>query len=164
MGEMRLPMKPHDFPSRVASGLYILHSGSTKLRRDEELAKHVQGMASSAYPSVEDVDPVVFTRALGAAECALGAALVTPLVSSRTAGVGLGAYSAGLLGLYVRLPGMRVHGSLRPSPDGAALAKDVWLMGIALSLMMERRHRAGRRPTGRRPTGRRRAQSGRLAA
>ena len=142
---MRMAMKPHEFPARLATGLYILHAGLGKLRPDDETAKNIHGTASSAYPAVEDVDPVVFTRALGAAECALGATLIAPTVSSRLAGLGLGAFSAGLLGLYLRLPGMHVHGSIRPTTDGMALAKDAWMLGIALSMVTERRGRKGDR-------------------
>ncbi len=42
-----------------------------------------------------------------------------------------------LLGLYLRTPGMREEGSLRPSAQGLAVAKDVWLLGIGLGLVIE---------------------------
>ena len=66
---------------------------------------------------------------------ALGAALLTPIVPAALAGAGLTAFSAGLLGLYLKIPGMHREGSLRPTEDGIAIAKDSWLLGIGLSLM-----------------------------
>ena len=88
---------------------------------------------------LEQFEPEAFTKVLGAAEVALGTALILPIVPSRLAGLGLGAFSAGLLGLYLRTPGLRQEGSLRPSPDGTAIAKDVWMAGIALSLIIDSR-------------------------
>jgi hypothetical protein len=45
--------------------------------------------------------------------------------------------STGLLGLYLRTPGMRQEGSIRPTEQGLVLAKDVWLLGIGASLLVE---------------------------
>ena len=53
------------------------------------------------------------------------------------AGLGLAGFSAGLLGLYLRIPGMRQNGSLRPTPQGTPLAKDAWLLGIGLSFVLD---------------------------
>jgi hypothetical protein len=125
-------------PIRVAAGAFILNSGLNKLRADdEELHKGVHGMASTAYPQVSDVDPRTFVRAQGAAETALGAALLAPMVGPATAGAGLAAFSTGLLGLYARIPGMTVDG-VRPSQQGMALAKDSWLLAMGLALMLDR--------------------------
>jgi hypothetical protein len=38
---------------------------------------------------------------------------------------------------------MRQPGSLRPAPDGIGLAKDVWLLGAGLTLLLDRRRVAG---------------------
>jgi hypothetical protein len=53
------------------------------------------------------------------------------------AGAGLTAFSAGLLGLYLRTPGMREEGSLRPTQQGLPIAKDVWMLGSGLSLVVD---------------------------
>jgi hypothetical protein len=53
------------------------------------------------------------------------------------AGAGLTAFSGGLLGLYARTPGMRKEGTPLPSPEGIALAKDVWMAGIGLGLVLD---------------------------
>jgi hypothetical protein len=47
------------------------------------------------------------------------------------------AFAGGLLGLYARTPGMRKEGSIFPSRDGTALAKDVWMAGIGLGLVID---------------------------
>jgi hypothetical protein len=53
------------------------------------------------------------------------------------AGAALTTFAAGLLGLYLRTPGMRQEGSLRPTQDGTALAKDVWMLGIGLGFIVD---------------------------
>jgi hypothetical protein len=52
------------------------------------------------------------------------------------AGAALGGFSVGLLGLYAKTPGMHPSGSLRPTDDGIPLAKNVWLLGVASSLVL----------------------------
>ncbi len=39
--------------------------------------------------------------------------------------------------MYLKTPGMRREGSVRPSQQGTALAKDVWLLGIGLTLVAD---------------------------
>jgi len=125
-----------NLPVRVAAGAFILNSGLTKLQADKETAERVHETASAAYPQFASVPPARFTKALASAEVALGAALLLPpVVGDAAAGLGLTAFAGGLLGLYVNIPGMRQEGSLRPSQGGIALAKDVWLAGIGLTLL-----------------------------
>ncbi|MCU1666329.1 MAG: rane protein [Pseudonocardia sp.] len=124
-------------PMRLTAGAYILNSGLQKWSADEQTAGALHGMASNAYPMLKQVDPPRFLRGLAAAEIGLGAALVLPAVPALLAGAGLTAFSAGLLGLYVRTPGMREEGSLRPSQQGTPLAKDVWLLGIGVGLVVD---------------------------
>jgi hypothetical protein len=68
---------------------------------------------------------------------AVGAAVFLPFVPSVVAGTALTAFSGGLLGLYLRTPGMHEEGSLRPTQQGIPLAKDVWLAGIGASLILD---------------------------
>ena len=70
-------------------------------------------------------------------EITLGAALLLPVVPAAVAGAGLAAFSGGLLGLYARTPGMRKQGSLFPTQQGIPLAKDAWMMGIGLGLVID---------------------------
>ena len=74
---------------------------------------------------------------LAVSEIALGTALLVPVVPAALAGTGLTAFSSGLLGLYVRTPGMRKQGSPFPTQQGITLAKDVWLVGIGLGLVFD---------------------------
>jgi uncharacterized membrane protein YkgB len=78
-----------------------------------------------------------FAKLLAAAEITLGSALLLPFVPSIAAGAALAAFSGGLLGMYAKTPGMRKPGTPFPSDQGTALAKDVWMMGIALGLIVD---------------------------
>lgn len=125
-------------PVRLATGAFILNSGINKWKAgDEEVHKHIHSMASTAYPQLEAVDAKMFTKSLAGAEMALGAALLTPFVSPALAGAALTAFSGGLVGLYLRTPGMHEEGSIRPSQNGTALAKDVWMLGIGTALVID---------------------------
>jgi hypothetical protein len=136
--EVTVRLKLSHAPVRLATGLFILNSGLTKLRiDDEETQKHIHGMAADAYPQFQSIQPGTFTKALGAGEVALGGALLVPVVGPVVAGAGLVGFSSGLLGLYWRLPGMRQPGSVLPSQDGTPLAKDVWMLGIGVGLVLD---------------------------
>ena len=119
----------------MAAGAFILNSGLTKLQADKESAGHIHEMAKGTYPVLEQVPADGFTKGLGMAEVAIGGALLFPLIGDGLAGLGLTAFSGGLLGLYLKTPGMRQEGDVRPTQQGIALAKDVWLLGIGLSLV-----------------------------
>lgn len=134
---MRIRTKLRQVPVRVATGAFILNTGFTKLDADDETAKSLHGMASNVYPFLSDLEPSQFTKALAVTEIGLGAALLVPMISSRLAGVGLGAFAGGLLGLYLKTPGLRREGSLRPTQAGTAIAKDIWMLGIAMSLVLD---------------------------
>jgi len=124
-------------PPRLITGAYIVDTGVSKLGADEETAKRLHGMATAAYPFLGKLDAQTFTRLLGAGEITLGASLLLPIVPTALAGLGLAGFSAGLLGLYLRIPGMRQNGSLRPTAQGIPLAKDAWLLGIGLSFVVD---------------------------
>jgi hypothetical protein len=134
---MRLLEKPQHLPARIAVGAFIINSGVGKLRAVDEMAPGVHGFASGTYPFLRKLKAKDFTRLLGATEVALGSALLLPVVPSSIAGAGLAAFSGGLLGLYVRTPGMRRPGTLLPTQEGTAMAKDMWLAGIGLSLAID---------------------------
>lgn len=134
---MRILVRPHQIPPRLAAGAYILNSGMSKSDADEQAAAGTHGMAAATYPFLGKQDPRRFTKLLSASEVALGAALLLPVVPSLLAGAALTAFAGSLLGLYLKTPGMRQEGSLRPSQQGIGLAKDVWLLGIGLGLVLE---------------------------
>jgi hypothetical protein len=126
----------HQIPTRVATGAFILNSGLGKLTADEDTAAGVHGLAKGTYPFLDTLEPAAFTKLLAAGEITLGTALLLPFVPSAVVGAGLTMFSAGLLGLYLRTPGMTVDG-VRPSQQGIPIAKDSWLLGIGLSLVLE---------------------------
>jgi hypothetical protein len=134
---MRLPVKASHLPPRMAAGAFILNSGVGKLSADDETAAQLHGFASGAYPFLAKLKPRDFVRLLAGAEIVLGSALLVPIVPSAVAGAGLTAFSGGLLGLYARTPGMRKEGSPFPTQQGIALAKDSWMMGIGLGLVID---------------------------
>jgi hypothetical protein len=130
-------VKAHHLPQRVATGAFILNSGIGKLRADEEAAAQLHGFAAGAYPFLNKLKPADFVRLLAVSEITLGAVLLVPVIPAAVAGAGLAAFSGGLLGLYARTPGMRKENSPFPTQQGIALAKDVWMMGIGLGLVID---------------------------
>lgn len=141
---MRLPMKVWHLPPRLTTGAYILNSGLSKRNPDVGTAEQLHGMASTTYPFLGKLDSQFFTRLLSSGEIALGTALLLPVVPTGLAGVGLAGFSAGLVGLYLRTPGMRQEGSLRPTSEGLGLAKDVWMLGLGLGFVIEAAQEATR--------------------
>jgi len=129
-----------NFPERVAAGTFILNSGLGKLNADDETAARVHGMAAGAYPFLDDMPAPRFVKLLALSEVALGGALLFPGVGDGVAGASLAAFAGGLLGMYLKTPGLRAEGSLRPSQQGTAIAKDVWLLGIGCSLVADSLH------------------------
>ncbi len=124
-------------PLRLAAGAFILNSGIGKLSLDDDGASGLQSMAANAVPPVTGLSPGTFGKALAGAEIGLGAALLAPFVPPAVAGAGLTAFSAGLLTMYARTPGMHEEGSPRPTQQGTAIAKDSWLLGIGTSLLID---------------------------
>ncbi len=134
---MRLSAKARRLPGRLAAGAFILNAGLGKWSADEETAARLHGMAAGTYPFLAKVKPTDFARLLSVGEIALGSALLLPVVPAAAAGAGLVAFSGGLLGMYARTEGMRKEDGVRPTPQGTALAKDVWMLGIGLGLLVD---------------------------
>jgi hypothetical protein len=130
-------MKLAHLPLRVATGAYILNSGMSKQGLEGQAAEGLHGMASDAIPPVKRIPPEQFAKILSTGEIALGAALLIPFVPSALVGAALAGFSAGLVQLYLKTPGMRQPGSLKPTQEGIGLAKDVWLVGAGLTLLLD---------------------------
>jgi uncharacterized membrane protein YphA (DoxX/SURF4 family) len=130
-------MKLAHLPLRVATGAYILNSGLSKQNLEGQAAESVHEMAVGAIPALKKFPPDQFARILSTGEIALGAALLIPFVPSALVGAALVGFSAGLVQLYLKTPGMRQPGSIRPTQDGIGLAKDVWLLGAGMTLVLD---------------------------
>ncbi|MGW2089424.1 hypothetical protein [Streptomyces sp. NPDC001880] len=131
-------LEPRDVPPRLATGAFILNSGLGMLKADAETAEGLHGLACVAYPFLKKIEPERFTRLLAWSEIAVGGTLLAPFVPTRLAGLALTGFSGGLIGLYLRVPGMREPGSLRPTEAGIPMAKDFWMMGIGLGFLSAR--------------------------
>jgi hypothetical protein len=134
---MRIAAFARRTPGKIATGAFILNAGLSKWSADEETAARLHGMAAGTYPFLAKLKPKDFAKLLSATEIALGSALLLPVIPDALAGAGLVAFSAGLLGLYAGTPGMRKEDSVRPTQQGTPLAKDVWMLGIGLGLVID---------------------------
>jgi hypothetical protein len=132
---MRLPITLSEIAPRISAGAFILNSGLGKRGADEATAAGIHGFAAGTYPFLKNLEPKQFARVLSTAEIAIGATLLAPFVPTAVAGAALTAFSGGLLGLYLKTPGMRKPGSLAPTQEGVAIAKDSWLLGIGIGLL-----------------------------
>ncbi|GGW62173.1 MULTISPECIES: hypothetical protein [Streptomyces] len=124
-------------PLRLTVGAFFLNSGLSKRDADEATAEQVHQFATTTYPFLGTLDAQKFTRLLSAGEIAIAAALLLPVVPAAVAGAALTGFSCGTLGLYLRTPGMRQEGSLRPTEQGIPLAKDAWILGVGVSLLAD---------------------------
>lgn len=141
---MKSTIRPHQLVLRLAIGASVLASGLRKRKADECTAVDLHAMAVDTCPFLDKVDPVTFTRALSAGQITLGGALLVPLIPNKPVGAGLSVFAVGVLGTYLRAPGMHRPRSLAPTPEGLGLSKDLWLLGAGLSLALEGRERRDR--------------------
>jgi hypothetical protein len=136
-------MRVTHIPLRLSTGAFILNAGWGKRHLDKDTAAGLQAMAARVIPPVNRIDAEKFGKMLSYAEMTLGAALLTPFLPSRLAGIALGIFSGSLFTMYLRTPGMTLEDGLRPSPQGTALAKDIWMLGIAAALVLDRKPKPG---------------------
>ncbi|WP_215909523.1 hypothetical protein [Streptacidiphilus fuscans] len=130
-------MRLREVPTRLVVGAFVFHSGWSKWNADQETADALHSMAAGAYPPLDPLPADKFTKVLSVAEMAVGTALLTPFVPTAVAGAGLTGFSGALLGVYFRTPGMRQPGSIWPTHQGIALAKDSWMFAIGLGLLAD---------------------------
>ncbi len=133
---MALAAKLRRAPVRLTTGAFILNSGINKLSADEGTAAFLQGTAAGTFPAVKGMDPKQFTKVLAAAEITVGAALVLPIVPAGLAGLALLGFGGALTAMYVRNPAWHDK-YLRPTAEGTGYAKDVWLLGAGLGLLLD---------------------------
>lgn len=131
-------MHPTHVPLRVTTGAFILNSGISKLGADEGTAQFLHGAAAGTYPALfEDMKPQKFAKLLAYSEIAVGSALLAPMVPATVAGAALTGFGASLVGMYLKTPSMTQDDGIRPSQEGTAFAKDVWLVGAGLTLLTQ---------------------------
>ncbi|GAA5190112.1 hypothetical protein GCM10023322_44460 [Rugosimonospora acidiphila] len=130
-------MRLSHFPLRVAIGAFFLNSGLSKWNLEGQAAEGMHGMAAAAVPPLGRVRPATFARVLAMTEIALGGALIVPLVPSALVGTGLCGFGGGLMRLYWSTPGTHQPGNPRPTQQGIPLAKDSWLVGAGLTLLLD---------------------------
>jgi hypothetical protein len=123
-------------PARLAAGAFILNSGIGKKDLPDEAAAQLQAMGSTGVPMLDKLSPSQFKTFLVATEIGVGAALLAPFVPGWLAGAALAAFSGGLLNMYLKTPGMTVDG-VRPTQEGTGVAKDVFMLGIAGTLILD---------------------------
>lgn len=129
-------LKARDLPGRIATGGYVLHTGLEKWNGDEATAKALHSMAANAFPVLKDIPPSKFLKLLAGTEIALGTALLVPVVPSAVAGLALTGFSGALMTMYARTPALRKPGSIWPSQQGNGMSKDIWMVGIGLSMVV----------------------------
>ena len=116
---MPLPITLSEIAPRISAGAFILNSGLGKRGADEQTAAGLHGFAAGTYPVPEEPPAAASSSSLlSTSEIAVGAILLTPFVPTAVAGATLTVFSGGLLGLYLRTPGMRKPGSLAPDRAG----------------------------------------------
>jgi uncharacterized membrane protein YphA (DoxX/SURF4 family) len=132
-----MAFKAWHIPVRVATGAIILNAGLRKRSVDEETAKGLHGFATTAYPEFEDTPPEKFASMLSTGEIVVGALVLTPVVPTAVAGLALTTFAGMLTRLYLKAPGLREEGSLQPTEQGTAIAKDLWMLAIGTALTID---------------------------
>lgn len=130
-------MKLSHLPIRLTAGLFLLHTAAMKREADEEATARFHQLGVSGYPFLKRLRPETFVRSMAAYELGTAAVLLTPVVPSVIGGMAVGTLGSALFGLYLRAPGMRTAGSIRPTMAGLTVAKDSWLAAIGATLVFD---------------------------
>jgi hypothetical protein len=136
-------MRLTHIPLRLTTGAFILNAGWGKRHLDKDSAAGIQTMAARVIPPVSRIGAAKFGKILSYAEMSLGVALLIPFLPSRLAGIGLGVFSGSLFAMYLKTPGMTLEDGIRPTQQGTVMAKDIWMLGIAAALVLDRKPKPG---------------------
>jgi len=120
----------------LATGAFILNAGVGKLSAGGGSAQYLQGAGSGAYPVLKKLEPSLFTKVLAISEISVGTALLLPIIPAGLAGLALIGFSGALVGMYIRTPALHDK-YLRPNQAGTAVAKDVWMLGTGIALVID---------------------------
>lgn len=132
-----MAVKLHQMPPRLACGAFILNTGIGKRSLDVEKAAGLRGQAALVFPPLKKIEPRRFGKLLSAFEIGLGAALIVPVVPTWLVSAGLIGFSGMLMGVYLRSPGMTLKDGVRPAPEGMGIARDVFMLGSGVGLLVE---------------------------
>jgi hypothetical protein len=124
-------------PLRLSAGAFILNSGINKTKLTDEQAEQMRDLGANGLPFLKDLTPKQFKQFLVASELGVGAACLLPFVPGWLAGAALTAFSGGLLAMYKNTDFMTESDGIRPSEQGTAVAKDVFLFGIGTALLID---------------------------
>jgi hypothetical protein len=130
-------MKLSHIPPRLAAGAFILNAGIGKLSADGEAAGRLHSMAAGTYPFFAKIEPTRFVKGLAMGEIGVGSVLLAPIVPAWIAGAVLTGFSGSLLRMYLKTPGMTKEDGIRPTQQGTAVSKDVWMLGSGLELFFD---------------------------
>lgn len=114
-----------------------MNTGLTKRSLDLEGATGLRDQAAIAFPFLQSVDPMRFGKALSTFEIFLGVSLLVPMVPTGAVAAVLSGFSAALLRVYLKTPGMTRKDGIRPAPSGMGIARDVFMLGSGLGLVVE---------------------------
>ena len=78
-----------------------------------------------------------FAPLLALSEIGVGTAHISPIVPATVASARIDCLSASLVGMYLKTPSMTLDHGIRPSQEGTAAAKDVWLVGAGLTMLTQ---------------------------
>ncbi|WP_051479177.1 hypothetical protein [Arthrobacter sp. H5] len=132
-----MALRLHHLPPRIACGAFILNTGITKRSLDVEAATGLRDQAAVAFAPLKKIDPVRFGKILSTSEIILGAALLVPVVPTWLAAAGLTGFSGALMRMYFMTPGLTRDDGIRPAPAGMAIARDVFMLGSGLGLLID---------------------------
>lgn len=124
-------------PLRLSTGAFVLNSGISKLNLSVEEAEGLQQMAANGVPMLADMSPEAFRRFIAVTEISVGAAQLIPKVPGWLSGALLTAFSAGMMNMYLNTPGMTQDDGVRPTGEGTAVAKDIWMLGSGASMIID---------------------------
>ncbi|MDO5635512.1 MAG: hypothetical protein Q4G34_11685 [Micrococcus sp.] len=142
-------------PLRLTAGAFILNSGINKLQLNDEGAEALRDMGARGVPQLAKLSPSQFKTFISSTEIGLGGALLLPLVPGWLAGAALTAFSGGMMSMYLNTPAMTEDDGIRPSQEGTSVAKDVFLLGSGLGIMVDS---VANRPGKRRKAAKKRAR------
>jgi len=126
--EGELTMRVSHVPLRAATGAFILNEGLGRRSIDP---KGTAGLVD-AIPPLATAEPATVNKAVAGTEVALGGLLLAPFVPSVVAGAALTAFSAGLL----RSRWRSVDRDEEPDKE-KTVAKDLWMLGTGLALVLD---------------------------